>query len=167
MRRIISYIIIIILAGTGLCSCSRMDDTRIPPRQVNVVFHTPAEWDVYGVSGAYTYRRFIRDLREPANFPFAATTYTGFGGILLLSDPLGNPRAYDLACPVEVKADVRVFINDEFLAECPECHSTYDVFSNFGAPVGDCVAASHHYAMRRYGVVGGVSGDYRVITYLP
>lgn len=166
MRTPILSLLAGIAMGVALWSCSHIDD-RIPARQVNLVFHTVAEWDVYGVAGAYSHKRFIRDEREPASFPFTANTYTGFGGILLVSDPLGNPRAYDLACPVEVRADVRVFINNEFLAECPECHSTYDVFSNFGAPVGDCVATHHHYGLRRYAVTAGLTGDYRVVTYLP
>ena len=153
--------------GAGLFSCAHVDDSRIPACNVNIVFHSQAEWDVYGVAGAYTHRNFIRELRQPSNFPFTANTYTGFGGILLLTDPLGNPLAYDLACPVEVKSDIRVYINDKFLAECPHCHSTYDVFSNYGAPVGDCEATRHHYGMRRYGVAGGLAGDFRVITYLP
>ena len=42
----------------------------------------------------------------------------------LVCDVMGVPKAYDAACPVEVKRDVRVFINDEHEAECPVCHST-------------------------------------------
>lgn len=161
------HLITAVIAGTVLSACSHIDDTRIPVRNVNVVFSTVAQWDVYGVTGAYSHKRFIRELKQPANFPFTANTYTGFGGILLVTDPMGNPLAYDLACPVEVKSDVRVFINDEYLAECPECHSTYDVFSSYGAPVGDCLAFQHHYGLRRYTVMGGLAGDYRVITFRP
>lgn len=167
VRITVLNILAAVIAGAGFCACSHIDDNRIPARNVNVVFSTVAQWDVYGVAGAYSHKRFIRELKEPANFPYTANTYTGFGGILLLTDPLGNPLAYDLACPVEVKANIRVFINDEYLAECPECHSTYDVFSNMGAPVGDCPATYHHYGLRRYTVMGGLSGDYRVITYRP
>lgn len=167
VRITVLNILAAVIAGAVFCACSHIDDNRIPARNVNVVFSTVAQWDVYGVDGAYSHKRFIRELKEPANFPYTANTYTGFGGILLLTDPLGNPLAYDLACPVEVKANIRVFINDEYLAECPECHSTYDVFSNMGAPVGDCPATHHHYGLRRYTVMGGLSGDYRVITYRP
>ncbi len=167
MRAILKHILTVIVLGAGLASCSHVDDDRIPPRRVNLVFSTVAQWDVYGVAGAYSYRSFIRELRQPANFPFTDNTYTGFGGILLVTDPLGTPLAYDLACPVEVRSDIRVFINDEFLAECPDCHSTYDVFSNYGAPVGDCEATRLRYGLRRYAVTAGLSGDYRVVTYMP
>ncbi|MBD5163529.1 MAG: hypothetical protein HDT09_02360 [Bacteroidales bacterium] len=166
MLKSLKHIIVAVIVGMALCACSHIDDNRIPVRNVNVAFSTVAQWDVYGVAGAYSYKRYIRELREPANFPFTANTYTGFGGILLVTDPLGNPLAYDLACPVEVKANIRVFINDEYLAECPECHSTYDVFSSYGAPVGDCPATHHRYGLRRYSVISGLSGDYRVITFL-
>ena len=166
MFKSLKHIIVAVIVGMALSACSHIDDNRIPVRNVNVAFSTVAQWDVYGVAGAYSYKRYIRELREPANFPFTANTYTGFGGILLVTDPLGNPLAYDLACPVEVKANIRVFINDEYLAECPECHSTYDVFSSYGAPVGDCPATHHRYGLRRYSVMSGLSGDYRVITFL-
>lgn len=111
------------------------------------------------------YKYFIRDTRQPSDFPYTATTFTGFGGVLLLSDVLGNPQAYDLACPVERKRDVRVRIkpDDEYLAECEECHSKYNVFSLTGHPVSG-PAASKGYALRRYSV-GAKGTNYMVVSY--
>ncbi|MDE7135736.1 MAG: hypothetical protein K2N91_03815, partial [Muribaculaceae bacterium] len=84
--------------------------------------------------------------------------------VLLCTDIHGTPVAYDLACPVEVNPTVRVVINSEKLeAECPVCHSTYDVFANNGIPTGG-VAASDGYALRRYRVGAGASGQYMIVT---
>lgn len=146
-------------------SCHHLDDDRIPVMPVNIIFATPADWDVYGVSGALSYKRFIRELREPRNFPYTALTYTGYGGILLLCDVQGVPQAYDLSCPVEHKQDVRVFINEdaEFLAQCPKCGSQYNVFSLTGHPVSG-PAAQDGFALRRYRV-GAQGTSYMVVSY--
>lgn len=150
----------------GSLSCDSLDDDRVPVAPVNIVFPTVAEWNVYGVSGALTWKRFIREQRVPSNFPYVATTYTGFGGVLLVCDVAGTPKAYDLSCPVERKQSVRVFINtdDEHLAECPECGSRYNVFSLDGHPVSG-VAAEKGYALRDYNVGPGMAGEYMVVSF--
>lgn len=145
--------------------CHSVDDDRIPVAPVNVVFNTVADWDIYGVNGAMQSRRFIREQREPRAFAWTANTFTGFGGILLVSDVMGEAKAYDLACPVERRADTRVAIDDEMLARCPVCGSTYDVFSLNGAPVGG-PAARDHFGLRPYHVGPSRNGTaYRVISY--
>lgn len=164
MRRGLSIVVSSILLSS-LCSCHSVDDERIPVAPVNVVFSTVADWDVYGVAGAMQSRRFIRELKEPSSYPWTAQTFTGFGGILLVSDVMGETMAYDLACPVECKKDVRVFVNDEMLAECPGCGSTYNVLSLHGAPVGGS-AAQNHYGLRTYHVGPPRNGAaYRIISY--
>ena len=145
-------------------SCNRLDNERIPVRPVNIVFNTMAEWDVYGVPGALSWRSFIREDRLPSNYPFTAMTYTGFGGVLLVGDVLGNPQAYDLACPVERSQNIRIFINTEaeYLAECPKCGSRFNVFSLTGHPVSGA-AAEKGYALRRYRVEPGRNGEHCIV----
>lgn len=146
-----------------LCACHTIDDDRIPASPVNIVFSDVGMWNTYGVGGALDTRRFIKADRIPANFPYTAASYTGFGGILLVCDFNGNYLAYDLACPVECKATVRIQVNtDSSVAECPVCHSTYSIFENYGYPLSGS-AAQHGYGLRRYYVVSG-SSDYLVIT---
>ena len=129
-------------------ACHYIDDDRIPAAPVNIGFTTVAQWNIYGVAGAMDYKRFIRDEKVPANYPWTAMTYTGFGGILLVSDVMGQPHAYDLACPYERQRNVRVEIDTEkMLARCPDCESEYDVFSLNGAPVSG-IAAKRGYGMR-------------------
>ncbi len=72
-----------LLVGLLLSACEHIDDKRIPIAQVNIVFWTQADWIVHGVSGAGQHKRFIRAEKVPSNFPYTATTHTGYGGVLL------------------------------------------------------------------------------------
>lgn len=144
-------------------SCKTLDDDRIPPAPVSISFNSVAEWNAYGLGGAMDWNIFIREQRIPARYPYTAMTYTGFGGVLMLMDVYGAPRAYDLSCPVECKKSVRVFINDEMLAECEQCHSTYDVFSLAGHPVSG-EAANRGYGLKVYHVGRGNGGEYMMVT---
>lgn len=65
-----------------------MDNKRLPAVPVQIVFSDPGGWITYGVSGAMQSRRFIRALKIPADFPYTSTTFTGYGGVLLVSDVL-------------------------------------------------------------------------------
>lgn len=152
-----------IITAAALCSCHHVDNKRLPLTRVNIVFLSQADWVTYGVSGAGQHKRFIREERVPAGFPYLVTTYTGFGGVLLCTDYYGNPVAYDLACPVECRSDIRVAVNEDNLAECPRCHSTYDIFAMSGNSVGG-PAARDGYGLQIYYVGPGHSGEYRVVS---
>ena len=70
------------------------------------------------------------------------TDRIGFGGILVYSDvdldDSGNTiyYAFDMACPYEVKRDVRVYPVKDGLGQvkCEKCGSVYNVFSGSGYP---------------------------------
>lgn len=143
--------------------CDSVDDDRIPPMPVYISFSTEPDWEVYGVTGACSSRNFIRDLKEPSNYPWTAMTYTGFGGVLLVSDINGDPQAYDLACPYECRKDVRIYVGEDLKAHCSGCGSVYDVFTNYGSPLSG-PAAEDGYALQRYSVGRGQQGEYRIVT---
>lgn len=147
-----------------LPACHHIDDDRIPPAPVRITFNSVAEWNIYGTPGAAESRRFIKSQRIPANFPYTALTETGFGGVLLCGDVYGAPVAYDLACPVEMKSETRIIVdNDALNAYCPVCHSVYDIFSNYGHPVSG-IASERGYGLQRYYVGAGPAGEYMVIS---
>lgn len=147
-----------------LAGCHRLDDQRIPPAPVRLQFYTVAEWTTYGVVGALSHKRYIKDQRIPSDFPYTALSQTGFGGLLLVGDILGAPRAYDLACPVECKSDVRIVVDDETLnACCPKCGSVYSIFSNYGQPISG-PAAELGYGLQKYYVGAGSQGEYMIVT---
>lgn len=141
-------------------SCESTDDNRIPAYPVQILLNNPGLWDTYGVSAYGESRMFIRQTGYPSNFPFLESTYTGYGGILLIMgmDPFnaGNfvPLAYDLSCPVECKDYIRVGIDSDNLeAVCPSCGSHYDVTLSGGAPIsGPALTGTVKYALQRYNV---------------
>lgn len=152
-----------LLVGFTLASCDRVDDTRIPRSPVSIVFRGRQVWDVYGVNSAMETRRFIKEDNVPAGFFYVVSDYTGYGGVLLACDYFGNPVAYDLACPVECRRDVRVFVDTESnVAECPVCHSTYSIFENYGQPRSG-VALERNWGLRVY-TVGVTAGGDHIIT---
>ncbi|MCD8386925.1 MAG: hypothetical protein LUD17_08540 [Bacteroidales bacterium] len=161
----ILIILSVLLCAVGLSSCHSIDDDRIPPATVYVPFSTIGDWNVYGVAGAGSYRYFIKSQKKPSGYPYTALSGTGFGGVLLVGDVFGNPVAYDMCCPVECRSDTRIrVIESELIAECPTCHSTYDVFTtNYGYPLSG-TAAERGYGLKRYYVISGSNGEYMVIT---
>lgn len=153
-------LLVLLLPG----GCKHLDDDRIPPAPVHLVFSTINEWEIYGVPGAMNHKRYIKSERIPSNFPYNATTLTGFGGLLLVGDIFGAPRAYDLACPVECKADVRINVDsDAGKAVCPKCHSVYDIFTNYGQPL-EGPAHEYGYGLRQYYIGAGHQGEYMLVT---
>lgn len=143
--------------------CTHIDDDRIPPSPVRIAFNTVGEWNIYGVGGAGDYRYFIKQDRIPDGYPYTVATYTGFGGVLLICDIHNNPVAYDLACPVECRADVRIrVVKEDLKAECPVCHSIYDIVTNHGQPLSG-PAAEKHYGLRKYYVGPGSAGEYMLV----
>lgn len=158
----------------SMSGCNDVETDRIPLMNVRIQFATVGDWNIYGISGAATTRRFIRQTRgssEPAGFPYTALSATGYGGVMLVGtytysgNPLVSPpAAFDLACPVEQRQDVRIVTDyEENCARCPVCGSTYDIVNGTGMPLSG-VAAREKYGLRRYRVSAGSSGEYIVVT---
>lgn len=171
LRKCIAILILAIL--TSLVSCNTIDDDRIPSMPVNINLSSQAYWSTYGVAGYGMYRYFIAQLREPRNFPYTQGTATGYGGVLLVSgfNPFtqlaDEPMAYDLACPVECRPDVRVSMQPgevNYDAVCPECGSHYDVIELGGSPTAG-PAKSRHLGLRRYECRRSAYGGYVILNY--
>lgn len=154
-----------VVSVVGICGCSHVDNHRLPRVPVNIVFWTSGDWVTHGVSGAALYKRFIIEQRIPSDYNYTAGSATGFGGVLLCTTYAGEPIAYDLACPYEATANNRVFINDDNLAECPRCHSCFDVFGALGNSISG-PARDNGYGMTVYSVGPGRNGEYMVVSNL-
>lgn len=157
----------VLLSAAG---CHEVNDDRIPYAVVSLNLSDIAVWHKWGVSGYGVNRKFIKSENLPAGYPYLERDATGFGGVLLIDgmDPYTGttsaPNAYDLACPVERDAKIRVNINAETLeAVCPKCGSTYDVTMAGGAPTWG-PAAEQHYAMKRYKCVPSNGQGYIIIN---
>lgn len=169
MSRKLLSIPLALLLLTG--ACSDIDDNRIPALPVSINLADAGMWNTYGVAGYGLSRNFIRQLGQPAGFPYAAASYTGYGGVLLIGgmDPYTGdtnvPLAYDLACPVECNPDVRVYVDTStYEAVCPVCGSHYDVCMAAGAPTsGPALTGKHRYRLQPYVCVPSGYGGY-IIT---
>ena len=148
-----------------LSGCNSVDDDRTPPAGVWIVFASEPVWTRYGTPGALDHKQFILPENVPSDFPYTAAMQTGYGGVLLVGDINGNPAAYDLSCPVENSATVRIVVDEDHNdAYCPKCGSRYSIYNNYGQPIsGPAADKSHPYGLRKYAVTAGPQGEYRVI----
>ena len=135
------YAFLLFLAAVALMAgCSRIKDDVIPAMPVGIDLTNIGIWSVYGVNGYGDYRYFNIETGEPKGFPFTATTFTGYGGVVIVcgydftTGDYNSILAYDMACPVERRKDVKISINKEFKAVCKACGSTFDVCEGGGAP---------------------------------
>lgn len=147
-----------LIAVLLLMGCEYGEYDRIPPAAVRIEFGNAAVWNVYGVAAYPDHREFIKEENKPRGFTYIANSYTGYGGVLLLCDPVNVVRAYDLSCPVERSSKIRVRYDDEELVlRCDECGSTYDITT--GSPLSG-VASESRYFLQPYAVyfnpMGGV-----------
>lgn len=156
-----------------LPSCQSVDNNRIPNMAVNISLGDAGLWNTYGVSGFGSNRNFIYNAggaSQPAGFTYKYGSATGFGGVLLIeginafNPSIATPLAYDLACPVERIATVRVYIDsDTYVAVCSQCHSTYDVTMGAGAPLsGEAATGKYKYALKSYNVIPTGNGGYYI-----
>jgi nitrite reductase/ring-hydroxylating ferredoxin subunit len=74
--------------------------------------------------------------------------FTGYGGVLVTNSIFGGYKAFDLACPNEVRSDAVVEIDDDYNAVCKVCGSKYEVISTYGS--GACISGPSKYSLRPY-----------------
>lgn len=169
------FIFWVIISMGFLSGCQAVDNERIPNMVVNISLSDAGVWNTYGVSGFGSHRYFIFNgtgNSQPAGFRYTSKNATGFGGVLLIEglDPYNNlgayPLAYDLACPVERRADIRVEIDTEnYVAYCRQCGSIYDVTMAAGAPIGgEALTGKYKYALKMYRVVPSGMGGYFIVN---
>jgi hypothetical protein len=86
------------------------------------------------------------------------TDRIGYGGILVYTGLDGGYYAFDMACPYEVKQNIRVYPNDVGQAICEGCGSVFEIGYGIGYP-SKGVAKE---ALKRYKTT--LSGDILIIT---
>lgn len=166
MKRIL--LPLLTLAALLLVSCDTVDNKTIPSYSVRINLGTYALWNTYGVSGVGDYRIFNRAKQLPANFPYNANTFTGYGGVLLIMalDPATSsyaPQAFDAACPVERDPGITLSISpDNLEAICPKCGSHFNVVTGSGSPTAGQAMVTK-VGLTQYRVTQTTNGGY-VIT---
>lgn len=160
----------LLIAVLALSACDSVNNQEVPNFTVRIDLSGYGIWNTYGVSGVGDWKYFNRATRQPSNFPYTASTYTGYGGVLLimgLDSSTGNyePLAYDAACPVENTMSVAVGIDQSnYEAVCPQCNSRFNVLTGMGGPISG-IAATNKYGLRIYKVHAQPSGGYAITSY--
>ena len=72
----------------------------------------------------------------------------GFAGILVTHTIFGEYKAFDIACPNEVRTDAVIEMDDDYNAVCKVCGSKYEVVLNYGS--GGCIGGPSKYSLRPY-----------------
>lgn len=160
----ILYIIGVVVSFGIMQSCIEINDEKIPSYPVNINLSTAGYWQTYGVTAPGMYREFNIAERKPANYPYVASSRTGFGGVLLVCDIFsGEPMAYDMSCPVERRGDVRIHIDESsFDAVCSKCGSRYDVMGGWGSPLSG-KAVAQKVGLTRYSVIK-IGAGYNIVN---
>ncbi|MFI3240750.1 MAG: hypothetical protein R3Y22_09255 [Bacteroidales bacterium] len=158
-------LIAVMMVGV-VASCDFVDSQRIPAVAVNVELDTYGMWSTYGVHSYGAYRVFNKSTGTPSNFSYTTGTYTGYGGLLLISGydfmtgDYNSPLVYDMACPVEVSKSTLITIDSETKqAVCNTCGSRYDVCEGQGAPVSG-KAYELKYGLQKYTATASAQGGY-------
>jgi hypothetical protein len=124
------YIILFLLVFTPF-ACKNNHISSIPSYAVSLQLNLTASYP--------TFKNSINQYLI-INERILETDRIGFGGVLVCT---GRPEngvtryyAYDLACPVEVKKNIKVvpLTDDLFKVRCEECGSEYYVGDGFGMP---------------------------------
>jgi len=74
--------------------------------------------------------------------------YPGYAGVLVTYSIFGEYKAFDIACPNEVRQDAIIEIDDDNNAVCKVCGSKYEVILNYGS--GGCIGGPSKYPLRTY-----------------
>ncbi len=124
MRKFISLLILFCAL-----SCSKTEHSYFP--SYPVYLELDLTFEDKDLNGVMAYKEYI--LGKTSGL--GATERTGLGGILVYHSVDGY-HAYDLACPNETQASVRVEMDDDAIyAICPKCGSKYNVFEGYGSLV--------------------------------
>lgn len=124
-----------------LFACDDVVDSVVPRARVDLELNTRT-----------TGRDFEGKGYQLITTPPTASSYVGYGGILLIKGYTSNSEVYafDLACPVENKPTTRLTVQDGYKAVCPKCGSSFDMI-RYGNPAPSSGPAhDQRLLLRRY-----------------
>lgn len=151
-------ILLVVAMMVSAMGCEFAEYDRLPAAPVRIEFGNAAVWGVFGVTAYPDHCEYIKEEHLPRGFTYVANSYTGYGGVMLVCDPVNRVHAYDLACPVERTANIRIdFDNIDLVLRCNTCGSTYDVST--GAPMSGRAYDNGYYLqpyMVSFSPMGGV-----------
>ncbi|MDO4190212.1 MAG: hypothetical protein Q4D14_00815 [Bacteroidales bacterium] len=113
------------LYSISLVACDSFTHSSIPDYPVTLDINLTA--DAPELIPVLGYKTFIE--------PQKISQQLGYGGILIYHtvNVEGCPYvAFDLACPHEANAEIRLHVNTDGTAECDSCHSIYMLLDGTG-----------------------------------
>ncbi|HBZ33918.1 MAG TPA: hypothetical protein DEO38_02330 [Bacteroidales bacterium] len=121
-----AYIVCCLLA-LSLAGCENdIYRSSIPDVSVHLELNLVSQYPLF----ANSYNEYII-FSEPRY----AVDRVGFGGVIVYTTLEGKYVAFDLACPVEAKRDVRVEPDDAGVLTCAVCGERYDITFGLGYPM--------------------------------
>jgi nitrite reductase/ring-hydroxylating ferredoxin subunit len=105
---------------------------------------------MYGVQD-YSIKIFDKNAQIPADFPYSKSDATGVAGIVIINGDT-YISAYDIACPIEHDANVKLSFDDYGIATCNQCGSKFTLFNGEAAAPIAGVAYDKSIGMHRYTV---------------
>jgi hypothetical protein len=145
--------LLILFCCIGISSCEDEFYTTIP--RADVSFKLDLWNEDHSLNAKMAYKTFTSRRAE--------TDRMGYAGLLVING-FGNSDinlyAYDLSCPVECRADVKVTPNPEMdgTASCKKCGAVYNIAEG-GYPIENGT-----YWLRTYRVSKGNNGYYHIIN---
>ena len=148
-------LIVSILCCLGM-GCEEKIVSPIPNAPVNLTLDLSSYRD-QKLNVSLSYIAYTKETTSPQ----LESDRFGYGGILVingLGQDLVNLLAYDLACPNEVQANVKIKADPQEtgLATCPQCGAVFNI-ANGGAP-----QSGSKYWLKRYNVSQLSDTRYRV-----
>ncbi|MFV0420283.1 MAG: hypothetical protein ACK5KT_16345 [Dysgonomonas sp.] len=148
------YILIVILALLSFFSCGKEEELNVIP--------------VYPVNFKINLNSTDAILRSPGSYkeylkPVLATQSVGYGGLIIVNSiyatNVPDLFAFDLSCPNEGLANIRVKGANDGTATCEKCGRVYDLMAN-----GRLKGGSSELHLQRYRVRTTASSDIFDIT---
>lgn len=138
-----------LLINLALVSCNDTYVSSIPDFPVWLQLNLTSTYPTFRNS----YNKFLTFEK-----PIIETDRVGYGGILVYTGFDGQYYAFDMSCPYEHKAKIKVHPNDIGQAICDSCKSVYDI----GYGIGNPSSGKSKEVLRRY--KANLSGDILSIT---
>lgn len=152
-----------LIALAALVSCSDVNDERVPYVSVRIEVSSAQQTNpVWWPSAPAESVEYLKP-DYPYGFPYTISSYTGYGGVMLVCGYDGQYYAYDMSCPVEREANVRIYVDDNMDGRCKVCGSTYDLFWGSGAPKSG-EAQQQGYSLRKYYITYVPANDSYIIS---
>lgn len=178
MKRSI-YGLIVYLFIYGFSSCGKEEPKyTIPASSVNFIINTSFldnHLSSGGNIGIYLrskdkseYDKLITNIKSVKTYQGdgrSGNPRLGYSGLMIINTGaiLGETpyAAFDLCCPNEKRENVRVVPTNDGTAECPHCHSTFDIMLGSGRPISGVASEN----LQSYYVSREGQDEFRIYYY--